>query len=180
MGFALAGGATAYNDHVEPVAAAVKKGSVSAASVLLPAAVALGALLAAFWLAFALLRAPKTAAISFCVVLAGVLAGWFVYRTFVHWAPVPYVMGVLALCAAAAALPLCVPRERKKPVLSFLIRFVCILAVFFAVVLTLNNGLRIGEPNVMAIALTGIGVYAAVCTARTLFALKKEETSPSA
>ena len=170
VGFSLAGGATAYNDHVEPVASAAKKGSVSAASVLLPVAIALSVLLAAFWLAYALLRAPKTAAVSFCVVAAGILAGWFVYRTFVHWAPVPYTCGVIALCAAAAVLPLCAPRERKKPVISFLIRFVCIFAAFFAVVLTLNNAMRIGEPNVMAVTHTLLAVYAAVVTVRNLLA----------
>ena len=170
VGFAMAGGATAYNDHVEPVTAAVKKGSVSAASVLLPVAIALAVLLAVFWLAFALLHAPKTAAVSFCVVVAGVLAGWFVYRTFVHWAPVPYVLGLIALCAAAAVLPLCAPRERKRPVLNFVIRFFCIFAVFFALVLLLNNAMRIGEPNVMAVTLTGVAVYAVIATVGNLLA----------
>ena len=65
---------------------------------------------------------------------------------------------------------MCAPRERKKPVRSFLIRFVCVLAVFFAVVLTLNNMLRIGEVNVMSIALTALGVYAAAVTVKNLLA----------
>ena len=144
--------------------------AASLSSFLLPAAIAIALLLAALWLVLSLLHAPKNALLmQACTVLAG-LAGWFVYRTFVNWSPVLYVVGLLALCALLAALPMIGEEKREKRLLRFVIRFVCIFAAFFAAVLVLNNWLRIGEPNVMAVLLTCLGIYAAICS---LLALRR-------
>ena len=174
VGFGLAGGGTAYNEHATPAEAYGKTGGkVSFASVLLPAAIALGALTAAFWLVVSLLRAPGTALLNLGVSAAGVLLAWFVYRNFVHWTPAAYAVGLAALCGAAAVLPLCGPRKSKRPVQGFIIRLVCIFAVFLGTVLLLNNVLRIGEANVMAVVLTALAVYAAICSARNFAAEKR-------
>ncbi len=172
VGLSLPGGETAYNDHAAPASPTGQKHSSAASlsSFLLPAAIAIALLLAALWLVLSLLHAPKNALLMLaCTALAG-LAGWFVYRTFVNWSPVLYVVGLLALCALLAALPMIGEQKREKRLLRFVIRFVCIFAAFFAAVLVLNNSLRIGEANVMAVLLTCLGIYAAVCS---LLALRR-------
>ena len=174
VGFALPGGGTAYNDRAAAPTKSELKSAQPVSVFLLPAAIALGALLSALWFGVLLLRAPKTAA-GFCVAGVGVLAAWFVYRTFVHWAPVPYVLGVIALCLSAAALPLCGPKKSKSPLRALLIRFITILAAFFAVVLTLNNLLRIGESNAISVVLTALAVYAAAVTVQALVGMRRKD-----
>ena len=165
VGFGLKGGGTAYNDSVTPAAAYEGKGSFSVSSVLLPAAIALGALVAAFWLVVSLLRAPVTALLNLVVSAAGILLGRFVYVSFVHWSPIAYACGLVALCCAAAALPLCGTKKGRRPVIGFIIRSVLIFALFTGTTILLNNVLHIGEANVMSVVLTALALYGAVCAA---------------
>ena len=175
LGFAEPGGQTAPADcAARAVATGSKTGRGGAAAWLMPLAAALGALIAGFWLLMALLRAPGREALAFGCLLFGLLAAWFTRRTFINWAPVPYALGSAALCAAVAALPLAL-KKRRRPVVSFIVRFAAVLAVFYGAVLTLNNGLRIGEPNVMAIVLAALAVYAAACSVVSQRKKGKEE-----
>lgn len=170
VGLHVPGGETAYNDCAAPALPTGQKRSSAASlsSYLLPVAEAIALLLAALWLVMSLLHAPKNALLMLACTALAALAGWFVYRTFVNWSPVLYVLGLLALCAALAAMPAIGEEKREKVILRFVVRFVCIFAAFFAAVLLLNNLLRIGEANVMAVTLTCLGIYAAVCSLLTL------------
>ena len=171
VGFALDGGQTAYNDDVSVPERTGEKASAQLHVSLLPVAAVLGALLALVWVVVLLMRVPAKTALMTVGVIAGVAAAVLTYRWFVKWSPVPYAVSSAVLCAAAAILP---PNGKTegKTLLRYLIRAAVILAVFYGVVLLLNNVLRIGEANVMSVVLTATGVYAAVCTVMTLKTMK--------
>lgn len=175
VGFALEGGTTAYNDHVSPAEPTGNKAKAAFSGSLKTPLAVFGGLLAAIWMAAALLRSKKTPVLMLLSVAVGALSGWFVYRTFVNWSPVLYVIGLIALCAAAAALTLICGRQTQKLLLRFFVRFGVIFAVFFALILLLNNLLRIGEANAISILLGGLAILAAVCTALGLKKMKNEE-----
>ena len=177
VGFALEGGTTAYNDHVSPAEPTGNKPNAAFSGSLKTPLAVFGGILAAIWLAFTMLRSRKTPVLMLLTVTVGALSGWFVYRTFVHCSPVLYMIGLVALCAAAAAMTLICGKTVTKQALRFFVRFGIIIAVFFAVILLLNNVLRIGEANAISILLGGMGILAAVCTVLGIKKIRNEENA---
>ncbi len=178
VGFSQQGGRTAYNDHVSvPESSETQKSHISLKSVLLPLVVVFSALVGLFWLVKTVLSAERRQTVALALAALMILSGVFIYRNFVLWNPALYMIGVLAICVAAALYPLALGvtfRQPKKPTAAFVIRFIVCVAVFFAVTLTLNNGLRIGEDNAISVTLLVAAVWALVCTVRYLIQTKKE------
>ena len=175
VGFSLPGGAVRYNDHVTPTAPAAKKGAFALSSVLLPVLAAIAALALLALTVKLLLAADGRLVLVLGLTLFCALSGWFVYRNFVNWSPVFYLLGMAALTSAAALAQLLTRTKKTKPVLNFLLHLLCLFGCFFAVTLLLNNVLRIGEANAISATLTLAAVYVCCCVARFLFHNKETE-----
>ena len=168
VGFSLAGGQTAYNDHVTPTSPAAEEKTSQLSHVLLPLLLIFAAALVTFRIAWTLRFVPVRSALALGNTVIMGIAGWFTYQNFVDWNPALYMAGLTTLCAAAAVLPLCGAGRRKKPAFVFLLQFVCLLAGWFAVLLLCNNLLRLGEANAVCIAFVCLAIYVTAQTVRNL------------
>ena len=169
------GGGTAYNDNVNAVASPEKKASAfSFGTVLQAAALALAALALLLWLGRAALRSGEV--VPLCATAVAVVCGAFTYRWFVHWTPALYAVASVAMLGCASVLPtLAAARKegKRRPVSAWLLWSAIEAAAFFALTLTFNNLLRIGEPKAISISLSAVAVISLVHTFR-LFARRQQ------
>lgn len=148
IGFSLAGGQTAHNAHVTAIDS-VKVAGSGAPMVLRIILLVFLSLVLAFWIVFVLSKLKKKTVVAVATTFLAFIAGIIVYYFYVYWSVVPYMIGLVIMCLALAALPGIISYEKKnslkKAALWGAVWFAGIFGGFFAITLLLNNLLHIGE-----------------------------------
>ncbi|MBQ7637400.1 MAG: right-handed parallel beta-helix repeat-containing protein [Clostridia bacterium] len=114
-----------------------------------------------------LLEAKRKSALMLLISGALAVLAYMTYRTFVNWSPALYVVFSILFCVVLAAAGTAVGKQTrtKKAVVGFVVRFAVCYAGFFAVVLILNNVMRIGEAPAIFTVLTLGFIYELYITA---------------
>ena len=165
IGIDRAGGETAYNENArfskfEPVSTGLRtQAKLFFIIVLLCAAFIVAALLTAKKLPM------PDKIIASLLPFAALILGYAVYRVFVEWNQVLYFIFVVLFVLLSGVIPALKARlAGKKAIKTYIIFTAAFSAAFFAMIITLNNLMRIGEEKALFICYIAVAVYYVVVT----------------